>query len=110
MAVDSAEIEYLSAAEVKQNFDGVAPAYREWLVAKCLPESAAQNPRLVKVVKGIPISDTSFTAAELKIIDDYFPCSFAIMKKETDRLWSRMAERRFNMRYERLHAPEKPAR
>jgi hypothetical protein len=94
MAVDSGEIEWLTSKELKQHFNGYAPAYQEWMVAKCVPPSAANNERLIRVIKGIPVSDGNFTATDSEIIQKYFDCSYTIQKKETDRLWAIMFARR----------------
>lgn len=94
MSVDSGDIEWLPKQELKKDFNGFVPAYREWMLAQCMPSSESSNDRLLRVVKGMPVSDVNFTPAETEIMHNYFVCSQDVQEREVHRLWEIMFLRR----------------
>lgn len=108
MAVDSGDVEWLSEEELRKNFYDFAPAYREWMEAKCSRPSEADKLKMLQILdatpakyKNIPIGDIPYGKADKAFLDKYFgqedsyyACRNSIQRKEVDRLWAEMFSRK----------------
>ncbi len=107
MAVDSEDIEWLSEDELKKNFYGYAPAYREWMDAKCPPVSESDTKKELQILDATPSiyentpvgkipyepSDKAFLDKMSAQRESYYGCRESIQRKEVDRIWRAMLMR-----------------
>ena len=115
MLVDSGDIEWLSEQELKKHFHDYAPAYREWVAAKCSPPSEADNARMLGILKStppkynaLPVAEVPYEPAEKAFLSSYFArqdryndCRSTLQRKEIDRLWAKMFMRRMERKEKR---------
>ena len=73
MVVDSGDVEWLSEAEMQKNFSNFAPAYREWIEAKCLQPSISDKERMLQILKATPPQYKNLAVADVPLILPQFP-------------------------------------
>lgn len=108
MAIDSGDVEWLTEEELKKNFNDYAPAYREWIEAKCSPNSNSDTQRMLGILdatpvqyKNTPVDDIPYEPKDKAFLnkyfaqeDHYYSCRNSIQRTEVDRALDRMLSRK----------------